>query len=51
MCLHFQFVKEDENLRVSDMSNGHLNHVLRVSSSVDPSRTVVFKHAPPYVKV
>ena len=46
-----QFVKEEETLVVRDVSDGNLNHVLRVSSSVDPSRTVIFKHAPPYIKV
>ena len=48
--MYFQFVKEG-TLNVSDVSDGNLNHVLRVSSSADPSRTIIFKHAPPYIKV
>lgn len=46
----FQFLKEKDQLDMSDLSDGYLNDVVRVSSRKDPSKTVIVKHAPPYIK-
>ena len=39
------------NLRIEEIGDGNLNTVYRVSDAVNPERSIVLKHAPPYIKI
>ena len=38
-------------LRIEDIGDGNLNTVYRVSDAARPARSLVLKHAPPYIKI
>ena len=38
-------------LRIEEIGDGNLNTVYRVSDAVNPGRSIVLKHAPPYIKI
>ena len=39
------------DLRIEEIGDGNLNTVYRVSDAARPERSVVLKHAPPYIKI
>ena len=41
----------DTEFRVEEIGDGNLNTVYRVSDTARPERSIVLKHAPPYIKV
>ncbi len=41
----------ETKLRIEEIGDGNLNTVYRVSESVNPERSIVLKHAPPYIKI
>ena len=41
----------EADLRIEEIGDGNLNTVYRVSDAVQPERSVVLKHAPPYIKI
>lgn len=38
-------------LHIEDIGDGNLNTVYRVSDAARPARSLVLKHAPPYIKI
>ena len=38
-------------LRIEEIGDGNLNTIYRVSDAVRPERSLVLKHAPPYIKI
>ena len=38
-------------LRIEEIGDGNLNTVYRVSDATNPARSLVLKHAPPYIKI
>ena len=43
--------ESEMDLRIEDIGDGNLNTVYRVSDAARPERSVVLKHAPPYIKI
>ena len=43
--------ESETKLRVEEIGDGNLNTVYRVSDAVNPKRSIVLKHAPPYIKI
>ena len=41
----------ETDLRIEEIGDGNLNTVYRVSDAAQPERSVVLKHAPPYIKI
>jgi len=41
----------ETKLRIEEIGDGNLNTVYRVSDAVNPERSIVLKHAPPYIKI
>ena len=41
----------EAELRIEEIGDGNLNTVYRVSDAANPARSVVLKHAPPYIKI
>ncbi len=41
----------EADLRIEEIGDGNLNTVYRVSDAAQPERSVVLKHAPPYIKI
>ena len=41
----------DTEFRIEEIGDGNLNTVYRVSDAVHPERSLVLKHAPPYIKI
>ena len=47
-----QFIRDrPEDVVIEDISDGHINDVLRVSCPDDVTKSVIVKYAPPYFKV
>ncbi|MCY3743167.1 MAG: S-methyl-5-thioribose kinase [Candidatus Poribacteria bacterium] len=43
--------KPEAELRIEEIGDGNLNTVYRVSDAASPARSLVLKHAPPYIKI
>ena len=43
--------ESETDLRIEEIGDGNLNTVYRVSDAARPERSVVLKHAPPYIKI
>ena len=43
--------ESEADLRIEEIGDGNLNTVYRVSDTAQPERSVVLKHAPPYIKI
>ena len=43
--------ESETKLRIEEIGDGNLNTVYRVSDTVNPERSIVLKHAPPYIKI
>ncbi len=43
--------ESETELRIEEIGDGNLNTVYRVSDAAQPERSVVLKHAPPYIKI
>lgn len=43
--------KPETQLRIEEIGDGNLNTVYRVSDAARPERSLVLKHAPPYIKI
>ena len=43
--------ESETDLRIEEIGDGNLNIVYRVSDAARPERSVVLKHAPPYIKI
>ncbi|MYC77396.1 S-methyl-5-thioribose kinase [Candidatus Poribacteria bacterium] len=43
--------ESEADLRIEEIGDGNLNTVYRVSDAAQPERSVVLKHAPPYIKI
>ena len=43
--------ESEMDLRIEEIGDGNLNTVYRVSDAARPERSVVLKHAPPYIKI
>ena len=43
--------ESETKLRIEEIGDGNLNTVYRVSDAVNPERSIVLKHAPPYIKI
>ena len=43
--------ESETDLRIEEIGDGNLNTVYRVSDVARPERSVVLKHAPPYIKI
>ena len=41
----------ETELRIEEIGDGNLNTVYRVSDAANPARSLVLKHAPPYIKI
>ena len=41
----------EAELRIEEIGDGNLNTVYRVSDAAHPTRSLVLKHAPPYIKI
>ena len=41
----------DTEFHIEEIGDGNLNTVYRVSDAVHPERSIVLKHAPPYIKI
>ena len=41
----------EAELRIEEIGDGNLNTVYRVSDAARPERSLVLKHAPPYIKI
>ena len=41
----------EAELRIEEIGDGNLNTVYRVSDAASPARSLVLKHAPPYIKI
>ncbi len=41
----------DAELRIEEIGDGNLNTVYRISDAANPTRSLVLKHAPPYIKI
>ena len=43
--------ESEAELRIEEIGDGNLNTVYRVSDTARPERSIVLKHAPPYIKI
>ena len=43
--------ESETELRIEEIGDGNLNTVYRISDAAQPERSVVLKHAPPYIKI
>ena len=43
--------EQETELRIEEIGDGNLNIVYRVSDAANPARSLVLKHAPPYIKI
>ena len=43
--------ESEAELRIEEIGDGNLNTVYRVSDAADSARSLVLKHAPPYIKI
>ena len=50
-CAEIGMFASETDLRIEEIGDGNLNTVYRVSDAVQPERSVVLKHAPPYIKI
>ncbi|RKU24711.1 S-methyl-5-thioribose kinase [Candidatus Poribacteria bacterium] len=41
----------EAEFRIEEIGDGNLNNVYRVSDAASPARSLVLKHAPPYIKI
>ncbi|KAK7491285.1 hypothetical protein BaRGS_00017556 [Batillaria attramentaria] len=46
-----QFATEKTELRIENLSDGHLNFVVRVAPKSDLSKSLILKYAAPYIKI
>lgn len=44
-------LKQHTTFRIEEIGDGNLNTVYRVSDATHPERSIVLKHAPPYIKI
>ena len=50
-CAEIGMFEAETELRIEEIGDGNLNTVYRVSDAGQPKRSIVLKHAPPYIKI
>ncbi|MCE2412681.1 S-methyl-5-thioribose kinase [Candidatus Poribacteria bacterium] len=50
-CAEIRMFESETELRIEEIGDGNLNTVYRVSDAAQPERSIVLKHAPPYIKI
>ena len=50
-CAEIGMFEAETELRIEEIGDGNLNTVYRVSDAAQPKRSIVLKHAPPYIKI
>ena len=50
-CTEIRMFESETELRIEEIGDGNLNTVYRVSDAAHPERSLVLKHAPPYIKI
>ena len=50
-CAEIRMFESETKLRIEEIGTGNLNIVYRVSDAAHPERSLVLKHAPPYIKI
>ena len=49
--VELRMFEPEAELRIEEIGDGNLNTVYRVSDAARPARSLVLKHAPPYIKI
>ena len=50
-CAEIRMFEPETELRIEEIGDGNLNTVYRVSDAAQSARSVILKHAPPYIKI